>query len=362
MKTYLIPLVPGPTRVAPEVLSAYQTDYGSADLEMDFINLYEETQDKVRKILNTENKIALMNGESMVGLWGALKSCLIPGDKVLAVATGVFGYGFGYMARSIGCEVHEVAFDYNEAADVNKVEDAIKKFHPKMVTMVHCETPSGTINPVAEVGEIVRQHSVPLLLVDAVSSAGGMELKVDDWHIDLCVVGSHKCLSAPPNIGIVTYNERAWKIIDYIEYRGYDALGPWESALDLKWFPYTPSWHSTATINKACQLILDEGLKNVFKRHQKAAHYCQQRILDMGLKLYPASESISSPTVTAVEMPTSIKWNNLNNKLRARGMVVGGSLGKLAGKVFRIGHMGQQANLDMLEHGMDILEYVLLYR
>ncbi len=362
MKTYLIPLVPGPTRVAPEVLAAYQTDFGSADLEIDFIELYQDTQSKLRKIINTQNKFALMTGEAMVVLWGALKSCLVPGDKVLAVATGVFGHGIAYMARSIGCDVEVVDFDYNQSADVNKVEEAIKKFHPKMVTMVHCETPSGTINPVADVGKLIKQHSVPLYLVDAVSSAGGIELKVDEWNIDLCLIGSHKCLSAPPNIGIVSFSERSWKIIDYIEYRGYDALAPWYAALEIKWFPYTPSWHSIAAVNKSCQFILDEGLKNVYKRHQKAAEYCRKRLVEMGLSLFPKNEKISSPTVTAVKVPTDIKWKHLNSKLRARGMVVGGSLGKFAGKVFRIGHMGQQANMDMLEHGMDILEYVLLYR
>ncbi len=362
MKTYLIPLVPGPTRIAPEVLGAYQTDFGSADLESDFIELYQDTQNKLRKIINTKNKFALMTGEAMVVLWGALKSCLMPGDKLLAVATGVFGHGIAYMARSIGCEVEVVDFEYNQSADVDRIEEAIKRIHPKMVTIVHCETPSGTINPVAQVGELIKEHSVPLYFVDAVSSAGGMELKIDDWNIDLCLIGSHKCLSAPPEMGMVSLSDRAWKIIDYIEYRGYDALAPWGEAVDHKWFPYTPSWHATAALNKSCQLLLSEGIKNVYKRHQKAAQYCRKRIAEMGLSLFPANENIASPTVTAVKVPNDLKWNFLNAKLRARSMAVGGSLGKLAGKVFRIGHMGQQANIDLLEHGMDILEYVLLYR
>jgi aspartate aminotransferase-like enzyme len=362
MKTYLIPLVPGPTRIAPEVLGAFQADFGSADLEPDFIDLYQDTQNKLRKIICTNNKFALMTGEAMVVLWGALKSCLMPGDKLLAVATGVFGHGIAYMARSIGCEVEVVDFEYDQCASIDKIEEAIKRLHPKMVTIVHCETPSGTINPIEQIGELIKKYSVPLYLVDAVSSAGGMELKVDDWNIDLCVIGSHKCFSAPPSVGIVSVSERAWKIIDYIEYHGYDALASWEEALEIKWFPYTPFWHAISALNKSCQMVLNEGLKNVYKRHQKAAEYCRKRIVEMGLTLFPVNEKIASPTVTAVKIPMDIKWNFLNAKLRARGMAVGGSLGKLAGKVFRIGHMGQQANIDLLEHGMDILEYVLLYR
>lgn len=360
MKTYLIPLVPGPTRIAPEVLAAFNTDYGSSDIEKDFYELYEDSQKKMQEILNTKNKIALMTGEAMVALWAGLKSCLIPGDKVLSIGTGVYGYAISQMAHTIGCEVEEVGFGYDEIADPNKIEDAIKRFHPKMVTMVHCETPSGTLNPVAEVGQLVKQHSVPLFYVDAVASAGGAEVRVDDWGIDICVSGSHKCLSAPANIGIVSVSERSWKIIDFVEYKGYDALATWEDALENHWFPYTPPWHSIAAINIACQLILDEGLENVYQRHQKAAEYCRTRLQEMGLSLYPAKPEYSSPTVTAVKVPKELRWDFINNKLRKRGMVVGGSLGKLATKVFRIGHMGSQANLDLLEHGMDLLEYVIL--
>ncbi len=362
MKTYLIPLVPGPTRVAPEVLAAYQTDYGSADMETDFFDLYKDTQLKLGEIIGTKNKFALMTGEAMVVLWGALKSCLIPGDKVLAIATGVYGYGIADMARAIGCEVEIVRFEYNECADVNRVEEAIQKFHPKMVTMVHCETPSGILNPVADVGKLIKQYSVPLFYVDAVSSVGGIEVKADDWSIDLCLIGSQKCLSAPPELGIIAVSDRSWNIIDFVDYRGYDALAPWEDALQNQWFPYTLSWHSIAAVNKACQLILDEGLDNVYNRHLKAAEYCRKRITEMGLTIFPVSEECASPTVTAVNVPKTINWQNLNTRLRARGMAVGGSLEKLSGKVFRIGHMGQQANMDILEHGMDILEYILLYR
>ena len=360
MITYLIPLVPGPTRVAPEVLAAYQTDYGSPDIEKDFYELYHDTQLKIRKIIGTRNKIAIMTGEAMVGLWAGLKSCLVPGDKLLSIANGIFGYGIADMARSLGCEVEVVGFEYNEAIEVNQIEEAIRNFHPKMVTMVHCETPSGIINPVEEVGQIIKQCSVPLFYVDAVSSAGGTEVKVDDWGIDICLIGSQKCLSAPPDIGMISVSERSWEIIEHIDYKGYDALAPWEEALEHEWFPYTPSWHSLAAINKACDLILKEGLDHVFQRHLKAADYCRKRLLAMGLTLFPVDEKISSPTVTAVNVPQKITWQYLNKRLRARGMVIGGSLGKLANKVFRIGHMGSQANLDLLEHGMDILEYVLL--
>ncbi|WP_376792554.1 pyridoxal-phosphate-dependent aminotransferase family protein [Thermoflexus sp.] len=359
MRTYLIPLVPGPTTVPAEIRAAYQEDYGSADLEPEYYELYAETQEMLRTILGTRNSVVMMTGEAMVALWGALKSTLRPGDRVVAVATGVFGYGIADMARSLGAAVEVVGFDYDEAADPQRVEEAIRRVRPKLVTMVHCETPSGTLNPVAEVGGLVAHYEVPLFYVDAVSSAAGVPLRVDEWHIDLCLVGTQKCLSALPDLGIVTVSERAWEIVREVGYVGYDALAPFRTALEDRWFPYTPSWHAMAALNVACRRVLQEGLENVFRRHAEVAAYCRERLKAMGIELFPRREEWCSPTVTAAKVPQSLSWPELDRRLRERGMVVGGSLGPLAGKVFRIGHMGAQADMALVRRGMDILEEAL---
>ena len=359
MRTYAIPLVPGPTTVPAEIRAAYQEDYGSADLEPEYYELYAETQEQLRAILGTRNAVVIMTGEAMVVLWGALKSVLRPGDRVVAVATGVFGYGIADMARRIGAEVEVVGFAHDEAADPARVEEAIRRVRPKMVTMVHCETPSGILNPVAKVGALVDRYDVPLFYVDAVSSAAGVPLRVDEWRIDLCLVGTQKCLSALPDLGIVTVSERAWEIVREVDYAGYDALGPFRTALEDRWFPYTPSWHALAALNVACWRVLGEGLENVFRRHEEVAAYCRERLKAMGLRLFPRREEWSSPTVTAVYVPEDLPWPELDRRLRARGMGVGGSLGPLAGKVFRIGHMGAQADPELVRRGMDVLEEAL---
>jgi aspartate aminotransferase-like enzyme len=360
MQTYEIPLVPGPTAVCQEVLAAYQVDYGSADLEPEFVTLYADTQSKLQHIIGTRNQVALMSGEGMVALWGALKSAVGPGDKVLAVATGVFGYGIGDMARAVGAEVETIGFDYDEAAtDLDRVEDAIRRFRPKMITLVHCETPSGIMNPAAEVGALVRQHDVPLYYVDAVASMGGAPVKADDWRIDLCLGGTQKVFSSLPDLGIVAVSERAWEIIQAVNYPGYDALIPFRTALADAYFPYTPNWHSVAGLYTACGLLLDKGLQAVFSQHREAASYCRKRLQEMGLSLFPRDPATSAPTVTAVKVPESVGWKKLDAALRRRGMVVAGSYGPLAGKVFRIGHMGCQADTHLLEQGMDTLAEVV---
>jgi len=360
MQTYEIPLVPGPTSVLQEVLAAYQVDYGSADLESEFLKLYADTQNQLRQIMGTGNQIALMSGEGMVALWGALKSCLQPGDKVLAVATGVFGYGIGDMARAIGAEVETVGFEYDQAAsDLERVEQAIRRFRPKMVTLVHCETPSGIMNPAAEVGALVRQYDVPLYYVDAVSSMGGTPVQADAWRIDLCLGGTQKVFSSLPDLGIVAVSERAWEVIQTVSYPGYDALAPFRTALADAYFPYTPNWHAVAGLHTACGLLLDEGLEAVFARHSEVAATCRGYVLDMGLSLFPRDPGTSAPTVTAVKVPEKVEWERLDAALRRRGMIVAGSYGPLAGKVFRIGHMGSQANKDRLVRGMKALAEVV---
>ena len=228
-----------------------------------------------------------------------------------------------------------------------------------MVTAVHCETPSGTLNPVDDIGALVRHYGVPLYYVDAVASAGGTPLKVDDWNIDLCLVGSQKCLSAPPDMSVVSISERAWQIIDEVDYPGYDALKPWRTAAAQRWFPYTPAWHSTAALNAACGLLLQEGPAQAIARHAAVAAHCRMRLRSLRLALYPRGEEDCSPTVTAVQVPAEIGWPELDRRLRERGMAVGGSLGPLAGKVFRIGHMGTQADMALIDQGMDVLEEAL---
>jgi aspartate aminotransferase-like enzyme len=359
MLTYDIPLVPGPTRVPESVRRAYLTDYASADLEPEYSQLYAAVQEQLRAILATRNQLAIMTGEGMIALWGALKSCIRPGERVLAVSTGVFGYGIGQMAASIGAEVRWVEFGYDEIIRPEPVAEAIKAFRPKMVTAVHCETPSGTLNPVHLVGELVRQADVALFYVDAVASAAGAPVLTDEWGIDLCLIGNQKALSACPDLAAVAVSERAWDIISEVNYAGYDALAPYREALEKRWFPYTPAWASMAALHEACRLVLDEGLEQVYARHSQVAQYCRDRAREMGLSLYPVEEVGNSPTVTALQVPESIAWEGLDRRLREQGMGVAGSYGPLAGKVFRIGHMGAQAEMTLVERGMDVLARVL---
>lgn len=357
MKQYPIPMVPGPVKVLPEVLESYLCDYASGDLERDYLELYNHTEADLQKIFSTSNKIVIQTGEGMLALWGALKSCISPGERVLAIATGVFGYGIADMAKSIGASVKTIGLSYNETIhNWGEIEEAIASFEPKMITVVHCETPSGTLNPIQKLGELKRKYSVPLLYADVVASLGGAPVLTDAWSIDLALGGTQKCLSAPPNMAFVAVSEQAWQIIDEVKYVGYDALVPFRTAQQNFYFPYTPYWHGMEVLNKAAQILLAEGLEASYKRHESAAHYCRERLSSMGLDLFPAEQALPSPTVTAVRVPPGQVWEDLDRRFREKGLAVGGSYGPLAGKVFRLGHMGSQADMELVTQALDVIE------
>lgn len=177
-KTYKIGLVPGPTHVLPEIAEFYTIDYASPDLEDDFFQLYQQTQKKLAKLLNCDENVVIMSGEAMVVLWGSMKSVLKQKQKVLAISTGVFGYGFGKMAEDLGAEVKIIEYGYNQIVeDFETIEKIATEFQPHLITLVHCETPSGTLNPLKPIGDIAKKVNA-LFYVDFVASAFGVDVNV----------------------------------------------------------------------------------------------------------------------------------------------------------------------------------------
>ena len=194
MQKYKLGFVPGPVEIPYDIRKAWLEDYGSADLENEFFDLYAMNQSLIKSLLKTHNDIVITSGEAMSILWASLKCTLKPNEKLLAVSSGLFGEGFADMARSLGIESELVNFDYDDVPEPQKIYDAAKKFRPKVITAVHCETPSGTITPcLKEIGKIAREFDA-LFIVDFVSSAGGVPLNVDDCMIDIGLLGSQKVL------------------------------------------------------------------------------------------------------------------------------------------------------------------------
>ena len=363
MEKYItIPMVPGPVSVHPDILSVMSKDYGAGQLDNRFLLLYRDTENLLKKINEFSGDFIIMTGEGMVALWGALRSTIKPNDKVYSIVTGVFGDGIGDMAEASGAEVKKYSIPFNKTIshiDFEKIEKEIKIFNPKLITLVHCETPSGTLNPIKEIGEIKKRLNIPLLYVDAVSSMGGVPIKGDQYHIDLLLGGTQKCFSCPPSIGLIGVSAKAWDIILEVNYDGYDSLKAFKNIYQVGRPPYTPYWHGIAALNCGLNILFDEGIDSVFDRHKRASEKCIHLGKNLGLDLFTASDAINAPTVTAFNIPDSFTWQQWHHVLHSKGLSVAGSFGPMAGKVFRLGHMGTQADNNLIEQAFGVISSVL---
>lgn len=361
-----IPMLPGPTTLHPNVLEVMGRDYGSGQVDENFLPFYAETGKSLAALMGTANDVVLMTGEGMLALWAGLKSCLAPGDAVVSVGTGVFGDGIGEMAASFGCKVESVSLPYNstigEGDSLQRIEEAVRRVKPVMLTAVHCETPSGTMNPLEAVGEIKKRLNVPLFYVDAVASIGGAPIETDAWNVDLMLGGSQKCLSAPPSMSMLSVSPAAWEVMAEIEYQGYDAILPFKTIFEDGRCPYTPNWHGVAALHAAAGVILDEGMEAAFARHAVVAEECREGLRKMGIRLFPRPDAVAASTVTAAMVPEGFTWPQWRAALRERGLVVAGSFGPMAGKVFRIGHMGVQADTGLVQRALAAVEDALRSR
>jgi pyridoxamine--pyruvate transaminase len=340
-------LTTGPVDAYPEVLRALSRtvlyDYDPA-----FLAFYEGVNEKARRAMRMTEQPTILHGEPVLALEAAAASLIAREDVVLNLASGVYGKGFGHWARRYCAELVEIEVPYNEAIDPAAVEAALKaRPEIKVVAVCHHDTPSGTINPIVEIGRIVSKHGA-YLLVDAVSSFGGMPADPESCHADIFVTGPNKCLGCPPGLSLVGVSPRGWekmKANPAAPKASMLSIVDWEHAWRRdRGFPFTPSVSEINGLDAALDLYLAEGPEQVWARHDLTARACRAGIQAMGLSLWPASEAIASPTATVVRVPDGIK--DADWRLAARdgfGVMLSSGRGETLGRVVRIGHMGPTA-------------------
>lgn len=343
--------VPDFTLSAGPVMSTTQTNQAMSTPIMYhydpvFMELFRETERKAAEVFKTKNDIVIMQGEAILALEGGARSLVKPGMKILNLVQGVFGKGTGYWLRDFGGEVHEIEVPFNEAVDPSAVRRFLED-NPdtELITLVHSETPSGTITDCKSIGMLAKEFDV-MTMIDAVSSVGGLEFETDGWGLDLVVTGAQKCLGGPAGIGIVSVSERAWKAMEA------NPNAPQDSYLSLldwkrKWkeegrFPFTPSVSDIYGVNSVLSQVLDEGLDNAIARHSASAEVTRAGVEAMGVTLWPASREIAADCLTAVALPDSVNDVELREHIRNKyGVML--SSGQGAGNLMRIAHMGPSA-------------------
>ncbi|MFD1981590.1 pyridoxamine--pyruvate transaminase [Mesorhizobium newzealandense] len=343
----VITLTSGPVNAYPDVLRGLGRtvlyDYDPA-----FQLFYEKVIDKAQKAMRLSNRPVILHGEPVLGLEAAAASLIAPDDVVLNLASGVYGKGFGYWAKRYSPRLLEIEVPYNEAIDPQAVA-AMLKAHPEItvVSVCHHDTPSGTINPIDAIGALVSAHG-GYLIVDAVSSFGGMKTHPQDCKADIYVTGPNKCLGAPPGLTMMGVSERAWakmKANPLAPRASMLSIVDWENAWSRNEpFPFTPSVSEMNGLDVALDLYLNEGPEAVWARHALTAKAMRAGVAAMGLSIWAASDKIASPTTTAVRTPEGVDEKALRQAARARyGVVFSSGRGETLGKLTRVGHMGPTA-------------------
>ncbi len=344
LKEPVVTLSAGPVAAYPRVLRAMSRPI-PYDYDPYFQHFYEGVTKKAAKALKVKDPALILHVEPAAAIEAAAASLIGPNDTVLNLASGVYGKGFGYWSARYHKDMVEIEVPFNEAIDPASVAAAFKQRPDiKVVSLVHHDTPSGTINPAREIGKIVRDHGA-LLLVDAVSSFGGMDIHPADCEADIFITGPGKCLGGAPGISVIAVSDRAWA---HMEANPKAPRASILSSRDWKdaWrhdksFPFTPSVAEVNGFDAVLDQYLDEGPEKVWKRHALTARATRAGVLAMGLQLWAKTESIASPTTTAVRIPEGVTDSAIIDAARQIfGVVFSTGRNDTMGKLLRIGHMG----------------------
>ncbi len=335
-------MIPGPTMVPHKVLSAMANPIiGHRTKEYGI--LLEDTINKMKKVFKTENDVYLITGSGTSAMDMAISNTVDKGDKVLTITTGNFGERFTKICETYKGNVIKLEKDWGDCANPEEVKNILDE-NPdiKVVTIVHNETSTGTRNPIKEIGKVVKNYDA-LYIVDTVSSLGGDYVDVDKFNIDICVTGSQKCIAAPPGMAAISVSEKAWEVIKSTEKKSfYLDLEAYKKRFETKKeTPYTPSVTLTYAMNVALDIVLEEGLENRYKRHEKLAKGTVAGINALGIELF-AKDYARSVTVTSAKYPEGIVDSEFRGLLSNKyNIVIAGGQGQVSGKIFRIGHMGE---------------------
>jgi aspartate aminotransferase-like enzyme len=352
-RTYLI--TPGPTPVPPEVAAAMARPL-IHHRSPDFKVLLEQTLAQLRRAFATEQEVLLLAGSGTSAMESAVANLLSRGDDVLVASAGNFGDRWTKIARAYGIEPRIHAQPWGEALDPAAVAGQAQGAVAAYIT--HSETSTGVVHDVRAIAEALRPTGA-LLVVDAVSSLGGVELAMDEWGVDVVVSGSQKALMTPPGLAFVAASERAWAISEQAALPRFTL--DWRVTRDSQekvQTPFTPPITLVAGLNAALAMIEAEGPENVWARNRLLGRATREGAKALGLELFSPDDD-SSSMVTAVQMPDGVDGQEVYGLLRDRfGVVLAGGHGRLRGKVIRIGHMGYMNRFDIIT-ALSALELVL---
>lgn len=337
---------PGPSDAHPRVLKAMATPL-IGHLDPEFVGIMDEVKSMVQQTFLTNNHLTfVVSAPGSAGMETCLVNLLEPGDECIICINGVFGGRMAEIADRCGAKVHKVEVEWGKIITPSMVKKALKKCpKPKLLAIVHAETSTGVRQPLEEISDLIH-NAGGLLMVDAVTSYCGVELRVDDWNIDAIYTGTQKNLSAPPGLSPVSFSPAAVKALENRKTK----VQSWFLDLSLVknyWAGAKRAYHHTAPVSsvfalrEALAIVLEEGLENRWKRHQTVHKYLKKELESLGFS-YLVQKKYRLPNLNAVFLPKGVDEAKIRKQLLLDyNIEVGGGLGAFAGKIWRVGIMGE---------------------
>lgn len=339
---------PGPSDAHPRVLRAMSTPL-IGHLDPEFLVVMDDIKAMVQATLQTKNELTfVVSAPGSAGMETCLVNLLEPGDEAVICIHGVFGTRLADIAERCGATVITVEADWGKPINPEDVKKALATCNPKLLAIVHAETSTGVLQPLEEISKMTKEAGA-LLVVDAVTSYCGTDLKVDEWGIDALYSGSQKCLSAPPGLSPVTFSQAA---IDVLENRKTKVQSWFLDLTMVKnyWAGAKRAYHHTAPVSamfamrEALRIVLEEGLENRLKRHQKNHELLRDGLEAMGFE-FLVEKQYRLPMLNAVVIPEGVDEAEVRKRLlNEYNIEIGGGLGPYAGKIWRIGLMGESSS------------------
>ncbi len=354
-KQYL--LTPGPTPVPPEALLSMAKPIIHHRTGQ-FKNILGEAVDGLKYVMQTENDIFIFASSGSGAMESAVSNTLSPGDKAVVVKGGKFGERWAEICQSYGINVIPIDCEWGSPADPAVIEEKLKQDKQiKAVYTTLCETSTGVVSDIKAIGKIVAKTDA-ILVVDAISGLGSVELKADAWGVDITVAGSQKGLMIPPGLAFVSISKKAWKLVEEAKSpRYYFCYKAAKKSADKTDTPWTPAVSLVVGLVETLKIIKAETIEGVYERHKKMAGAVKQAASALGLKLL--APDAPSDAVTAIKLPESIDGAELVKTMRDKyGVSIAGGQAKLKGKICRIATMGFMAEFDVIV-AISCLEIVL---
>jgi alanine-glyoxylate transaminase / serine-glyoxylate transaminase / serine-pyruvate transaminase len=354
---------PGPCNVDPRVLLAMAKPL-LGHLDPEFIKIMHRIQELLRPVFGTKNQLTIpISGTGSAGMEAAFVNLVEPGEKVLVCVNGYFGERMTHVAERCTSSLRILSGPWGEPFDPARIEKELKSYRPRVLALVHAETSTGVLQPMEDLSKIMKDYPDTYLLVDAVTSLGGHPVKADEWGIDVCYSGSQKCLSSPPGLAPITFSSRAVEKINKRTqkvqsfYLDMSVLG--------KYWGKEQTYHHTAPISmnyallESLRIIFEEGLESRYERHRRNHLGFVRGIEAMGMKMLVA-EPYRLWSLNTVVIPDGIDDVKARKKLLGEyNLEIGGGLGELKGRIWRVGLMGYSSSESNVIFFLTALEQAL---